>query len=272
MDESPKKVETGRREAIKTLGAGALAGVFVPKPVRGSFNSDNLLERSLTLREQEGWTVNEWTEYLTKHGADVYSASGKLQVPLNNDDDKAHVEELERSWITITLTYSENLGSDDYIDISWTWDYYAPDAPIPLDLVKIGWSSDDYVRVGEPWYGSYVSEITDKDSVFDNGFVAEYDSREQESTTLPPDPRPGEGQTTYGSGWGVPVKTKDTDPSLRRIEFDYYHTWNEISYDISIGPNGPSVNPDSETDQWVAEGGALETEIRDGKEFNWDNA
>ncbi|WP_144240180.1 hypothetical protein [Natrinema altunense] len=272
MDESPKKVEKGRRSAIKTLGAGALAGVFVPKSVRGKSNSDNLLERSLILREEEGWPVDKWREYLIKHGADVYSASGKLQVPLNNADDKAHVEELERSWITITLTYSENLGSDDYIDLSWQWEYYTPDAPIPLDLVKIGWSDNDYVRSGEPWYGSYVSEITDKDSEFNTGFVAEYDSSEQEQSTLPYNPAPGEDKTIYGSGCGMPVKTKDTDPSKRRIEFDYYHTWEETTYDISVGPNGPVVNPGSETAQWVAEDGALETEIRDGKEFNWDNA
>ncbi|GAB7120668.1 hypothetical protein [Natrinema pallidum] len=97
MDESPKKVEKGRRSAIKTLGAGALAGVFVPKTVRGKSNSDNLLERSLILREQEGWTVDKWSEYLTRHGADVYSASGKLQVPPKNADNEAHIEELERS-------------------------------------------------------------------------------------------------------------------------------------------------------------------------------
>ncbi|WP_152422498.1 hypothetical protein [Natrinema pallidum] len=117
-----------------------------------------------------------------------------------------------------------------------------------------------------------MSEITDKDSEFNTGFVAEYDSSKQEQSTLPYNPTPGEDETIYGSGCGMPVKTKDTDPSKRRIEFDYYHTWNETTYDISVGSNGPVINPESETNQWVAEDGALETEIRDGKDFNWDNA
>lgn len=260
--------DSSRRSFLKSVGVSLLSVGAFAGSAQGTA-TDSLLDRSLALRKENKWTVEDWAEYIRSHGGNVYTASGRLPLPSQDGPGDIQPQEIDRAWITITLSYAENIGSDDYIDISWVFEYPSVHAEPPLDQIRIGWSDDGYVRSGDPWYGSYVSEITDQESVFATGFVAEYDNKAQEDANYEPDPYEN---TVYGSGCGIPVNVKGSSPSLRRVEFAYHHTWSSTSYSIGIGPNGPVIYPNSTTERWVAEDGAFEDEIRDDKEFTWDSA
>jgi hypothetical protein len=263
-----------RRKALSTIGASVI-GVSALSTSGAAETSEDLREKSLQLRDENNWSVNEWRQYIVSKGAQIKTQDKQFLVPSlasTGDDsggDDLAPEELDYDQCTLFVTYAYNFYGSTlqyYFDFAWEIevdDYIIEDTSGPIDLASIGWVDSHYLKDGSVYYGPQCEELTDRDSTSITGAVAGFDVAA--AGELAKANNPDASSWTLDSYFQVPVQVVDgSSASERRVEVDYHHRYGVANFQgISWGGGIPSLSFGIGEEQWVREAEPTESQMED---------
>lgn len=267
-----------RRKVLKKTGSLAVA--MGSLPAIGSARNDkserrNLYERSLFLRDKHDWNVNEWRQYLYKHGSRFKWQDARIAFETPNSDE-ASTEHLNRKFLDLSVTYNTGYYYSDNlprIDVDWefniTDDYPNAWGEDPADMVEVKWGEDYILEDGSQYYGSDCQDPSYRgvDSKGSGGFVAEYDSYaatyQYSYNDFP---------FTVSSYCGSALNNTSTPSDECSFDIDYKCFYENVNLDWSYSSDGIiTVNPETETKSWVANFIETEDNLYDTKTKDFES-
>jgi hypothetical protein len=266
------KRNISRRKALASIG-GSVAGLSVLSTGATAQVADDLRMRSLRMRDENDWSVEEWRQYLAANGAELRTSDNQFRIPSlssTSDDDgslSASPTELDFDKCTLKITYGYNFYGSNlqyYFDLAWEIDTdgnILSDTSGPVDLPTIGWLQSHYLKDGDVYYGPRTSNPQNKDSTQITGVVAAYDVAADGELTKAENI--DADSWTLDSYFNVPVQVvDDSTADERRVEVDYHHRYGVANFQgISWGGGIPSIALGYGEEQWVREAEPTESQM-----------
>lgn len=246
-----------RRNLLKTTGlalasTGLASGIGAAKSNRGQ----NMELKALELREKNDWSVEKWQDFISNHGAEVYTAKDKVTHRVNQSDGPS-TEKLDRHESVFTYTHT-SWDTYGYDTVEIHWDHDASDVDDvgdgPVDTAAIAYSDSHYDRTYETSSWVYYGDDAEDPDGFDSK-----DPNHGASAAFHDGRYPSDNDGYFG----IRVEPNyNYSSSQRELEFDYVHTWSEGKLDsVSIGEGGISFGFTSETERWDYETSFRESDL-----------
>lgn len=245
-----------RRGVLKGIGAASIgvAGLATTGSVSAATDTDaQKYDRSLELRAENNWTVEQWHTHLAEENIDFNSASDTYVAEQDSSSGPTvSPDNLARDELKTITTYSD-LGSYSSIEVDWRHNTGDLEefGEGPPDFVGLSFSGSDYERTFDRNEWVYY----DPENVADPQFA---DTKDPDGGASA---RYKDGVDTDASGYfGVYVEPQHGGQKV--IELDYVHTFNFVTVDsVSIGPAGLVVGLSNNTKRWDYERSYTQEEI-----------
>lgn len=216
-------------------------------------NDEPLLEKSIQLREENGWTHEEWESYLEGEGWSLGGFEREFTVSSDDDSDLTK-DQYDKDKVTLTMKHAEPVN---YLyEVFWLeWEHGSgtfQSGEFPADNGSISFDTDHYSpsTAQDDWvvYSEYATDPDDVDSKTSAGAVCDFND------VAVPD-----------GYFGIRVDANtDYTTSERQLFFDYVHTWSGGGLTgVSIGTGGMSLLFSSDTSRWDVEDVYTEQQLRD---------
>ena len=287
MTEPNNADRSNRRTFLKTTGASlAGASLLSGQALAAADRSDNkyVYERSMFLRQKHDWDIDTWRRYLVKNGVDFKWKDERFEVPKKvvevetENADGPSTEYLNRKFLDLRVTYIIGYHTHDNLPrIETAWEFDVTDdypnawGQDPMDMVQVHWGSEDYNIASDKqyWVGDYCADPSYRgvDSVGNNGMIAEWDDYQATFDHRPTD------VTYYESAYcGTALNPETSEPTDERsFSIDYKCFWDNVNLDWSFTAGYPSVNPENTQKSWVANFQAMEDELYNTKEKDYES-
>lgn len=266
--------ELSRRKLLKTAGAAAVGTSLIPAigTAKENPSADEMYRAARQVREQTGST-EKFRRVLKNQGAEIATKDIQFKAPWwgpaqTESDGGISPQKLDSAdcSLQMTMTIYTNVSSNPYVDLSWehtvTYDVWDNDVgEQPYDIAGLTYEQRDYDLVSGSWYGG---NSTSKRSYNNYGVAFNYaDASCQEIVDATGECTPN-GQTfTQKDSCGMQIiPDETTDPSLRTVYADYWHTYQATTIQsVSISSAGEvSVTLSDETYKWLKEADISEDE------------
>lgn len=258
MQKKARLDRISRRSVLHSIGTTALVGAGIRNVTayESEKSSSEKYQRSLELRNENGWSAGEWRNHLNKEGVECFTYDQTVVMNKGGDSSgMVSTNRLAREELTVRLSYSE---FKDYVGVDMDWEHntsYIRDYGYgPRDIAGITFNSDDYkaTQDRDSWVYYDTSNVRDpqfslsKDK--DSGASASY----------------ADGKDTDATGFfGVYLEPQGT--GQRSLGFDYVHTWNNTTIEsVTVSTSGIGVTVANSEKRWDFERSYTETELEEG--------
>lgn len=228
---------TSRRTALKAIGACAATATGVTSVASSRATSaDEIYEEALRIKDRTG-DVTEFREHLIDHGFGVGTTDISRTVGGQASSDGFTTNQYDKSewnaYLTITQQCDGSGAIERYtVDFSWSFDDSFGDE-IPADVAGIAWEGSDWVLKNDDYYSSDHHVNYAKSNPY--GIAFTYEEYNGDPTAL------------HGCGAYL-EPDNDSSADHRQVFADYWHTFQDVDYSISISSGGVGISANPETD------------------------
>ncbi len=224
---------------------------------KSSSNGKSLYDIGLSLRDKHDWSNSEWRSFLSKKGMDHTHSS--VEIPVSKGGTERNdpgTQKMDQSKLRfyLTYTYSPDITQPQYDAIDFEWEFvYGDELPYgesPYDLCTIEWEQGKYNYGGLYYDNDWCREVKNGDTSGVTGAAVEYDDGAHTNYIIGDAVNNDPDNYNQASYMGLSVEQESGSASDNDIDFDYWHSWENTYFNVSIGTGGVSVSPQSGTNWW----------------------
>lgn len=239
-----------------------IGGAFIPVTgkARETTKGTEKYRAALRVREKTG-SNKMFRRVLQNQGAKIATKDLRFTAPWDVSEGEVSAQKLDQADcnLEMTMIIYKDYPEKPWIDLNWehTVSYTLSDNDAgepPYDIIGLSFEQRDYDLVSGSWYGGNSTEKRNYNNYGVSFNYCDACCREYEDATGDCTP---EGETfTIRDSCGMRVVTDETsDPSLRTVYADYWHTYKDITIEsVTISSSGHvSVTVSDETKKWLKE-------------------